>query len=51
MKEESIIHPIINESNIDKLNTDILKENENIKIEESISIMKQITSPLISKKI
>ena len=50
MKEETIIHPIINESNIDKLNTDILKENENIKIEESISIMKQITSPLISKK-
>ena len=43
MKEESIIHPILNESNIEKLNTDILKENENIKVEESFS-------PLISKK-
>jgi DNA repair ATPase RecN len=50
MKEQSYNSHLISESNKEKLNSDIPRENEITKNEESISTMKQISPLLISKK-
>ena len=50
MEEKSNIHHVISEANFEKLLTEVPKDNEISKLEESSSKIKQISSPNIAQK-